>query len=495
MTPRDHRTAPFKLPRISTGINGLDLILDGGLIEGMTFLIAGPAGSGKTTLGNHIGFHHARQGGTTIFATVLAESHDRLLRRLQAYEFFDAAMIGESMHYVSLFDSLDEGGFDGLLIAIRDAVRSVSASLLVIDGMSLVEDMAGSSVELRRFIQRLQALIGLLDCTCLLLTSRGSQEISAISTHTEGVALLDITTIGFRDIRSARVAKMRGSAQLLGRHHLAVSSAGVEIHPRLEAWAGHEPPVIAERARLGTGVSGLDLMLGGGLLANSSTMVLGTPGAGKTILGLQFLAAGVDAGEPGMIATFHETPTELSETAANCGIDLATSIERGIVRTVWSSPVELSADAWAWHLLEEIERHQPQRLVIDGLADIERMLWFPDRVSDFFTALVNELRSRGITTLINADIDAFANKELPARQPSASTMMQNGILIRTVEQRSSMRRLISILKARQSDADPLIREFRIGSSGIVIGDGFEGDSHMLTGTASGSVQAPSIGAC
>ena len=47
---------------------------------------------------------------------------------------------------------------------------------------------------------------------------------------------------------------------------------------------------------LGTGVAGLDTMLGGGLLPFSSTLVTGTPGSGKTVLGLSFLLEGPAAG-------------------------------------------------------------------------------------------------------------------------------------------------------------------------------------------------------
>jgi circadian clock protein KaiC len=102
-------------------------------------------------------------------------------------------------------------------------------------------------------------------------------------------------------------------------------------------------------------------------------------------------------------------------------------------------------------------------------------------MSSFVPALANELRLRGVTTLMTVELDAFVGADLVAPVPAASATMDNGIVLRHVELRSRVRRLITVLKARQSRVDPAIREFRIGPAGIEVGEVLDGGAALLTG--------------
>src|SRR4051812_37544410 len=96
------------LRRLPTRMPGLDAVLDGGLLVGDTYLIAGTPGTGKTTLGNQLAFAHAAAGASVLFATLLTESHDRMLAHLETFRFFDRALVGERIHYLSLLGVLQE---------------------------------------------------------------------------------------------------------------------------------------------------------------------------------------------------------------------------------------------------------------------------------------------------------------------------------------------------------------------------------------------------
>jgi circadian clock protein KaiC len=226
-------------------------------------------------------------------------------------------------------------------------------------------------------------------------------------------------------------------------------------------------------------------MLGGGLMPFSSTLVMGTPGSGKTLLGLSFLAEGGARDEPGLIAGFHESAHDLATTAAGIGLDLGAHVERGLVRVLWDPPLELSADAWAWRLLAAVEEHQVRRVFIDSLTDVQRLIISPIRLSTYVPALVNELRALGATTLMAAEIDSFADERLAVPVPSASATMDNGVLLRQVELNSELHRLITVLKARQAATDPAIRSFVIGDHGIVVRSPFSARSGLLVGRAGG----------
>ena len=102
----------------------------------------------------------------------------------------------------------------------------------------------------------------------------------------------------------------------------------------------------------------------------------------------------------------------------------------------------------------------------------------------YSAALANELRARGATALIATEIDAYVDDQLVVPVPAASATMDNGILLRQIELRSTLHRLVSVLKSRQMETDPTIRGFVITEQGIVVNSPFAGaTSGLLTGRA------------
>src|SRR6186713_1811791 len=78
-----------------------------------------------------------------------------------------------------------------------------------------------------------------------------------------------------------------------------------------------------------TGIKGLDEITGGGLPRGRPTLVCGSAGCGKTLLGLEFLVRGaVQFDEPGVLLAFEETEKELTANVASLGFDLAGLIRR-----------------------------------------------------------------------------------------------------------------------------------------------------------------------
>ena len=76
-------------------------------------------------------------------------------------------------------------------------------------------------------------------------------------------------------------------------------------------------PVRFQSMWISSGIAGLDDILGGGLIAGRLYLVEGTPGAGKTTLGLQFLLEGRARGECGLFITLSETNEEPETVAAS----------------------------------------------------------------------------------------------------------------------------------------------------------------------------------
>jgi circadian clock protein KaiC len=280
------------------------------------------------------------------------------------------------------------------------------------------------------------------------------------------------------------VAKLRGSAHLTGHHAVAIGSAGFAVSPRLEAALGAaEPPALDTADRVPFGVAGLDAMRQGGLPRGAVALIMGPPGAGKTVLGLHFAAEGARRGETVLVAGFREGADALAATAAGLGLGLAPHLASGLVRVHWRPPLELSPDAWGWELLAAVERHRPRRLVVDAYTDLARAFGDGGRAVGFLTALANELRARGVTTQFNAELDAWAGQSLLPPIPAVSAATDVGVLLRVAELGSRLVRVASVLKAHGTGFDHAIRQLAIGPGGMAIGGTVDAATGLLTGSA------------
>ncbi len=469
------------LERLETGITGFDAITGGGVPTRRTLLVTGAPGTGKTTFGNQLAFAHAARGGQVIVVTLLTETHDVLLENLQGFRFFDAGLVGDRVHYLSLLTPLMEGGLDATIDVLRREVRQANATLLVVDGTAIADDFASSTFDLRRFAQRLESQSSFLGCTTVLLTSTGARDSDPLWAHVNGVVLLTNRLVGSRHTRMLELVKLRGAGYANGAHEFVIRENGITVFPRLESLAGRHRRAQRSTHGLGTGVVGLDAMLGGGLMPVSTTLVMGTPGAGKTILGLSFLMEGAARGERGLLASFHETVDDLATTAEGIALDLRRHIESGLIQVLWNPPLELSVDDWAWQILTAMEEHKPARVFLDAITDVQRIITEPQRMPMFVTALVNELRNRHATTLMSAEIDDYTNDQLVVPVPAASAIMDNSVLLRHVEVQGELRRLAAVPKVRQSVSDPSIREMKITDHGMIVTRPFSATSGLLTG--------------
>lgn len=456
-----------------TGIAGLDEFLDGGLSRGDLYLIAGPLGVGKTTLGNQVAYAQAKAGAVAIYATVLAETHERMLMHLANFAFFAPEMVAKRVHYISLYDELGSAGLSGALMLLRRMVREHRASLLVVDGASLFDDFAPSAVEFRRFTSQLHAQLAALGCTTLFLADDDGHSSTAIGFQVDGIVTLEDDSIGLRDVRLLRVAKLRGANPLRGRHHFTIGPRGLDVFPRLEASVARRQQSAAnysDQALQKFGIVGLDQMLGGGLPPASTTLLLGVPGTGKTCMGLAFIVEGANAGEPGLIATLDERPSHLIQQAAALGFDLGGHVESGLVNILWHLPLDLSLDAWVRELLSAVETSDVRRVFIDPAGAVREMDVYSDRLSSLLPALIGDLRQRGVGAVFAAELRSVVGTQLEVPPPSFPVLLDNAILLRYHEHGSELRRLVSVLKVTGTAHDTSLRWLTIDAAELRVGD-------------------------
>jgi len=407
-------------------------------------------------------------------------------------QFFHREEITRSLEYISAFRILEWEELKGMLTLIRREIQGRKISVLVLDGLVAAEHSAPSELEFKKFIHGLQTQAVVTDCTMFLLTSAGEASISPEHTMVDGLIELSDEQYGWRSVRDLHVRKFRGSSYLRGRHAFRITRNGIEVFPRTESLLSEPSRDPGGQTRqITTGSASLDKMAGGGLTAGSTTLVVGPTGSGKTSLGLQFLSAASEA-EPGLHFGFFEANARVLTKSDSLGLGIRKLVKDGHVELLWQPPTEDLIDALADTLLETVQRRKVKRVVIDGLSAFQRLTTSQDRIAPFFTALVNELRGMGVTTFATLEVPDLIGPISRAPVSELSTITENLILLRYVELHSRLFRLISILKMRDNEFDPMLREFLLGKGGLEVGDSFNNVEALLSGFGRG-VEAPASG--
>ena len=172
------------------------------------------------------------------------------------------------------------------------------------------------------------------------------------------------------------------------------------------------------------------------------------------------------------ILAFYETPTRLIRKADHVGLNFSQAIINGLITIHWTPPLEQALDILAAELLALVETQQIRRLVIDGMNTFQQATHFPQRLARFYTALMGEIRRRGVTTLWIVETPDLFGASIEWPVVGAASIAENIIFLRYVDVQAELVRLLSILKVRDSHHDTAIRTFQISEAGIQLGARF-----------------------
>jgi KaiC/GvpD/RAD55 family RecA-like ATPase len=216
-----------------------------------------------------------------------------------------------------------------------------------------------------------------------------------------------------------------------------------------------------------TGIDGLDEILNGGIVKNSTTLVSGNPGAGKSILGLQYIYNGVRMfDEQGIYLSFEENEEDIQEAAESIGFDdWGEYVESGDIK-VFDKQVLLRENDFTSSLdllLEDLQDEEYERLVLDSLTMFQLFFENEQEKRTYLLKFTDILRKNGLTTLMTNEQGAV----FPETDIGLENYLTDGniYLIQTPTE-SGVNRYVWVAKMRKQNIETDIFPMEIEHGGI-----------------------------
>ena len=448
--------------RISTGISGLDALIEGGIPKGFTVLIAGNPGSGKTVLASHFLYEGLTKNENGIYVSFSEADYsfynntDRLgmnfreFQKQNKFSFLDFSAVTQ----VGIQDALEE---------VFATIKETHAKRIVIDSFSAIFQAFANPNDARI---ALHVVLGkMLRAEGVTTMVIGEVPIGAVNI---GSGIEEFVADGIIKIENGisnaspiivKVIKMRTSLIDREPHICAIKEDGMIVFPKKSI----ELKFNTYSKRVLTGIPGLDERMGGGLLEGTISTVIGSSGIGKTTFALEFLLNGVVNGERGLYCTLEETYDELKRSAGagKYNLDDFNGKDLFILSTLIE---DQSPDELLDKLEKQIVTTRPKRIVIDSLSSFEHE--YKDQIYPITKRIVSLLRKYHLTALIT--IQSTQPLDINLTSMGISSLFHNIILLKFVEGKSKMKRSIVLLKMRASYHDNSILEFVISDKGMKI---------------------------
>jgi circadian clock protein KaiC len=362
---------------------------------------------------------------------------------------------------------------------IRAEVHRLNPDRVALDSVSELKILSQTSARYRREILGLKQFFAGRKCTVLVLddctTGENEQQLQSIA---HGVFRMEREPREYGSTRrQIHVVKMRGVRFQDGRHDFVIKSGGLELYPRLSA-SGVAP--VENNRSAESGSPQLDALLGGGLDRGSSTLLIGPAGCGKTTLCSQYMMAALQRGEQVVCYQFEESRETFLHRSSGFGMDFEPYIASGKFELAQVDIAELSPGEFSSRVRHGVEEEKVSFVVIDSLNGYlngmpsERFLLIHIR------ELLGYLGQKGVVILMTLAQHGMMGTAMQS-PVDVSFLADTVILLRFFEAAGRVRQAISVVKKRRGAHERTLREMKIGSKGVQIGEVLGDFEGVLTG--------------
>ncbi|MGZ5485589.1 MAG: ATPase domain-containing protein [Nitrososphaeraceae archaeon] len=465
--------------RLSTGIAGLDALIEGGIPKGFTVLIAGNPGSGKTVLTTHFLYAGLTKNENGIYVSFTEADYsfynntDRFGMKFREFE-------KQNKFSFIDFSAVTQDGIQDALEEVLATIKETHAKRIVIDSFSAI---------FQAFVNPNDARIVLHVVLGKMLRAEGVTTMVIgevpIGSASIGAGIEEFVADGIIKLEHGftnaspiilKVIKMRTTLIDREPHICALKEHGMVVFPKKSIALNFN----SSSTRVLTGIPGLDERMGGGLLEGTVTTVIGASGVGKTTFALEFLTYGVVNGERGLYCTFEETYGELKRSAGSAKYNLDDFKEKELF--ILSTLLEHQSPDELLDMLEkQIVDIRPKRIVIDSLSSFEHE--YKHEIYQITKRIVSLIRKYHLTGLLT--IQTTHPREINLTDMGISSLFHNIILLRYFEAKFTMKRSMVLLKMRATYHEHSILEFVISEKGIQIIGTIDNNEGILSDTSQG----------
>jgi circadian clock protein KaiC len=474
--------------RIRTNVPRADEILGGGLLPQSATLVRGAPGAGKTIFGLHV--LAGTESGPGLYIN-LGEPTAYLQETAREFgldtgnvSFLDRSPSAEAFREEGTYDLFHSGEVEStpLVEAVRERVAETNPERVLIDPITELRYLTPDDHQFR------EQVLGLLDFlknqgATVLLTSQAAPSVPDDDLQFLVDAVIDLQSEAGR--RTLSVPKFRGSDTRTGPHGVTITGDGMAVWPRLDP-TQHQRETTAET--LSSGVEGLDSLLGGGLTTGTVTFLSGPTGVGKTTTGLQFMNAAASEGVRSVLYGFEENSKTMLSRAAALGmpVDDLREGEKLVIREV--GPGELLLDEFTHDIRQEVETRGTEIVMLDGVTGYERAFQGEDATQQLVN-IGRYLRNMGVTGLFTNEVHQITG-EFRVTERRMSHLADSIVVLRHVEYRGELRKVIGVLKMRTRTFENRLRLFRLTEDGLTVGEPLSNLRGILTGTPDWTDETP-----
>lgn len=468
---------------MSTGIDGLDSLLNGGLPARRLHLVEGDPGTGKTTLALQFLMEGRGHGESCLYVTLsetaielraVAASHGWSLDGIEVFELARTEALKAEEQYTLYHPSEIELG--EMVKSVLDITDRIRPARVVLDSLSEMRLLARDPLRYRRQILSLKEYFASRGCTVLMLDDRTSGEDDLqLQSIAHGVLLLEQAASEYgRSRRRLRIVKLRGVAATEGFHDFKIRRGGLDVFPQLK------PQRIAERRRepIRSGVEELDRLVGGGLTWGTTTLFIGPAGVGKSTLAAQYMTSAPDS--KAAVFLFDERSGTFIDRCEALGMPIRARIDAGQIAIRQIEPGDLSPGEFAHHVRAQVEGWGANIVLIDSLNGYLHAIPTAHAPLVRMHELTAYLNERDVATLLIAAQHGMMGAAMSA-PVDVSYLADCVILLRFFEAGGMVRKAISALKKRTGAHETTIREYAIGPDRIRVGEPLVEFHGVMTG--------------
>ncbi len=473
------------LPKARTGILGFDEVTFGGLPAGRASLVCGAAGCGKTLFAVTFLVQGATRFGEAGVFMSFEERADDLAANVASLGYDLDGLVAEhrlAIDHVrverSEIEETGEYDLEGLFVRLGHAVDRIGAKRVVLDTIeTLFAGLSNLSV-LRAELRRLFGWLKDRGLTTVITGERGEGQLTRQGLEeyvSDCVILLDNRTLDQVTTRRLRVVKYRGSAHGTNEYPFLIDGQGMSVLPVTSAGLTHA----VSNEVIGSGIAGLDAMLGaGGFFRGSSILLSGLAGTGKSTVAAHFADASCRRGERCLFCVFEESPEQICRNARSVGLDLQRHVESGLLRFEAARPSLYGLEMHLARMHRDLDAFDPALVVIDPISALRG----PDvEVYAALLRMVDLLKGRVITALftsLRTDASAPGGTDL-----GLSSLMDAWVRLNDVELDGERNRTLYVIKARGMSHSNQVREYRMSDGGLEFIEAYVGPGGVLTGSA------------